>query len=1127
TSTSLSATNRGAESTTPVSFDLTPYLGDLVNGTNVLAFHAVNSASTSPTGSGKDFLLEPVLTAKRATASITGSFMPTPTPGAANGLGTLGFIADTQFSVQRGFFTSPFTVTLTTATPGAQIRYTTDGTAPTATTGTVYSAPVAINTTTTLRAAAFKSGWTSTNVDTQTYLFLADVIHQSSTNVTKPYATWGHDKDGDSLSGYNLDNEADWDMDPDIVNNPAWSSTIINDLQSIPTMSVVMNWDDLFGGTPMPGTPAGTTTVAPAPQGIYIHGRSDERAASLEFFNPAAPTDQFQIDSAIEIQGHSSPLRWNTDKLSFQVKFKDPFGPSKLDYPVFATGLYGQSTATEFDSLILDAIYNWGWTHQNPAQYGSAKFVTDQVLADLQGQTGNGGGPHGRYVHLYLNGLYWGIYNVHERPDDSFAEEYYGGDKDDYDVIKHGSDDVSHNYTWVEGGEAAEGRYATLVNATRDVQSDPTNAAKYQAVTDLLDVDAFIDYMIVHFYGGNIIDWSNNNWYATRDRVTAGAKWTFHEWDQEHAFPAAVNTDATVYNASGESETPKELNNNLMANAEYKLRFNDRMQKLMRNGGVLTPSPAQATYQARVDEINRAIVGESARWGDNRVPNDPFDRNDFLSTANSLMSGFFPTRTNVVLGQFSTRGWAVSLGAPVFSLLGGSVSPGTQLTLTKPAGSPANAVIYYTLDGSDPRLPGGTLSPSALLYTGPITINASEQVRSRVYFDTTGIVNDFSPIVDAAFQVGGLFPVRITELNYHPANHAGITDSDDIEFIELLNTSSQTVDLAGMTISVAVDYTFPAGISLAPGQRIVVARNQTIFTQVYGGGINLAPGNYTGKLDNAGERVVLRGPLNELLQDFTYDDAAPWPTSPDGDGPTLEIIDPLGDPTNPANWRASVVDGGSPGSDGVVDTAPPTVQSAQYDFEHGAVIIQFSENVLASLQGDEVRMEPLPGGSPTASTSFTYNVPNNIASFSFGTALPDGNYQLRLPAGAVQDAAGNPLAEFILTDPSLFFLGGDANRDRKVDATDLGILSLNWGEAGRTFSQGNFDYSPDGRVGVDDLNILAAHWQQSLAAPVLSPAPAPVRAPIARPVSRIADDVVGKLASPIGAPAAADESILM
>ena len=55
---------------------------------------------------------------------------------------------------------------------------------------------------------------------------------------------------------------------------------------------------------------------------------------SLEYFNPPTPADQFHIDAAIEIQGHSSQQRWNSDKLSFQVKFKSPYGPTDLDYPL-------------------------------------------------------------------------------------------------------------------------------------------------------------------------------------------------------------------------------------------------------------------------------------------------------------------------------------------------------------------------------------------------------------------------------------------------------------------------------------------------------------------------------------------------------------------------------------------------------------------------------------------------------------------------------------------------------------------------------------------------------------------------------------------------------------------------
>ena len=103
--------------------------------------------------------------------------------------------------------------------------------------------------------------------------------------MTQPYATWGHDKeDADTASGYNLDDESDWAMDPDIVTGN--ETAVKNALKAIPTMSVVMNWNDLFGGTPQPGTFAGSGTVAPAPQGIYIMGRSDEREHVARVFQP-------------------------------------------------------------------------------------------------------------------------------------------------------------------------------------------------------------------------------------------------------------------------------------------------------------------------------------------------------------------------------------------------------------------------------------------------------------------------------------------------------------------------------------------------------------------------------------------------------------------------------------------------------------------------------------------------------------------------------------------------------------------------------------------------------------------------------------------------------------------------
>lgn len=935
TGSTAGAANRVAEALDVATFDLTAYLPEIVNGTNVLAFHGVNSNSTSGSSTNRqDFFIEPVLTAIRATDVQSGTFMVAPTPGDDNGVGVLGLTADTNFSVDRGFYTAPIQVAITSDTSDAQIRYTIDGSAPTETTGTLYSGPINITTTTVLRAIAFKAGYASSNVDTETYLFLNDVIGQSAADVTQPYAPWGHDKeDADSASGYNLDDEADWDMDPDIVTGH--EQAVKDALAAIPTMSLVMDWDDLFGGAPMPGTfPAGAT-AAPQPQGIYIHGTSSERYASLEYVNPNAATDTFHLDVGVEMQGHSSTLRWNTDKMSFQVKFKFPYGPTELNYPLFADALFGDGAAGEFDTLILDAMFNYSWTHQNPVQRDYARFVTDQVVSDLQNLASGEGGAHGKYVHLYLNGLYWGLYNVHERPDDSFATEYYGGDKDDYDVIKSSNQDVNHEYTYVEGGVAAEQRYQQFLDATQAVQDNPTDSALYQAVAGMLDVDQFIDYMVVHYYAGNAADWAHNNWYATRDRN--GGLWRFHAWDQEHAFPTTDNGDSftqfTDLTAKDDPQSPTAIHQNLIASAEYKLKFADRVQKLLENGGVLTPAVAESVYQARIDEITQAIIGESARWGDNRNTADPYTQADFLAVNNAVINDFFPVRTSQVLGQFQSRGWLQSLAAPVFNNYGGEVTPGFDVTIAKPGSAPGAAEIYFTLDGSDPRLAGGAANPAATHGTGPFTIDidVAKQIKARIKNGS-----EWSPLIDATFALPERMPLRIVELMYNPPG-----SGDETEYFELMNTGDEAIDLAGVKITEfsSGGYTFTGG-TLAAGARIVVVKDPAAFAAAYPDVTNVAPGVFSGSLANEGELVSLRGPLGELLQSFTYGDSniAGWPADADGAGRSLEYIGPfdqdlenpgviVGDPYDTAsNWRASLVAGGSPGASG-----DPTPLAGDYD----------------------------------------------------------------------------------------------------------------------------------------------------------------------------------------------------
>ena len=388
-------------------------------GNNILAIAGLNS-----TAADESFLISPELLASSFTAGPV-QYMSTPTPGKANVGGAMGVVADTTFSVDRGFYDQPFQLTIASDTANAQIRYTLDGSAPTATTGFIYSGPFTMGPqlygtpggpakggAIIVRAAAFKTGWISTNVDTQTYIFLDQLLAQDDAGLP---TTWG-------TSGATLKSPPgpDYAFDPAVIN--ANIATIKNDLKSLPTVSLSMPMNDWFG----------TGGV-----GIYPSGSGVAKAASMEYFNGAG-TDSYQANAGVMIigggEGGTSADRWKTYKLSMRLKFQQAFGDSKFDFP-----LYGPDAAQQFDTLVLDAQINNTWLHPTLGQQQDAMLIQDQFISDLQNAMSGGAGhaPQGKFVNLYINGLYWGVYDLHERPDEHFASVYYGGEDTDWDVIAH------------------------------------------------------------------------------------------------------------------------------------------------------------------------------------------------------------------------------------------------------------------------------------------------------------------------------------------------------------------------------------------------------------------------------------------------------------------------------------------------------------------------------------------------------------------------------------------------------------------------------------------------------------------------------------------------------------------
>ncbi|MBT5690976.1 MAG: hypothetical protein HOI65_07675 [Opitutae bacterium] len=807
-------------------------------------------------------------------------FFDQPTPGQLNGNGILGFVKDTKFSHDRGFYDQPFDLKISTDTDGAKIYYTIDGSKPSEQNGMLYANPITIFTTTTLRAIAVKSGHIPTNIDTHTYLFTSGIISQPA-NPTGFPSTWnGH--------------AADYEMDPEIVMDPRWRNDIQSDLKTIPSLSLVLNRNDMFS----------------AQTGIYPKGESVEKPTSIELIYPNGEKG-FQIDGSVQIAGGSSVNRWKSEKLSMRLKFTSSYGPPSLEFPVF-----GDRAAQEFDTLVLDARLNNVWSYGGGAggsgQRQRGQYLRDQYAADLQRKLG-GDSPHGFNIHLYIDGLYWGIHTLHERPDENFVHHYRGGRPDDYDVMKHRTSTVVH------GNNLS---YQALVNAANQNLAIDAN---YEKVKQMMAIEPFIEYMLVNFYLGNT-DWGHQNWYASTHRTDPSRNWRFHSWDAEHIMES-LNQNAVSRNNNG---GPTRIHQQLKLNPEYKTLFSDLVYRHLYNDGILSPENAAAYYRYKASIIERAIIAESARWGDNQRA-VPYTKEDWVKERDNLLNNYFPQRRDIVIQQLRSNQAYSSIDPPEFAQRGGEVSAGFNLSFTA-----ANGDIFYTLDGSDPRLKGGGISEIASKYSTGVTLSSpTTLVRARVRLG-----NEWSAINEATFVIEPAKPTSatlvITEILYEPTSPSAEEKADgfesfDFEFIELQNLEkSKPLNLAGLKFTSGVEFTFPAGLALDPGERILLLSNRRAFESRNGPATSVA-GDFQGKLRNNGETLRLIAPDGTVIQSFSYDNSTDWPAGASGGGKSIVLVDPESqpDPSDPSSWKASKDIGGSPGkeessssSDGDTDGLP-------------------------------------------------------------------------------------------------------------------------------------------------------------------------------------------------------------
>jgi hypothetical protein len=830
-------------------------------------------------------------------------YFDTATPGTTNGgafypaqVGAPQFTDAGNVNLPGGLYSATsLTLQLLSSTPGSVIRYTLNGSDPTLLNGSIYSNALSLSqsndkTGIVIRARAFLAGSLPSDVVTHSYL-----LKQPSALTNVPVLMLTADAGRDFYK-------------PRGIMAIAGGSWVAVDSGSI--------W--------LAGTPSD-----------YNNAEGDgypfERAVHFEFFFPTGyyPSNQAPVrdDIGLRLSGSDyqrprytlqnvatdspwNPLWWNAwnsmEKPSFNIHFNSDYGSAPLDYSLFTN-----YPVHKFQHLRLRAGKN---DNYNP-------FITDELVRRLWIDMAHVG-ARGLFCSMYINAVYKGVFNLTERIREPFFQEHYGSD---------GLWDINYSWTWVDGDATAFNQLLSTLDA------DLTVAANWQSVTNQMDIDNVADYYLLNTYCA-MWDWPGNNFVIARERSAGpNGRFRFAVWDAEGGFNVNSYYNKTVsYNTlSNDLLLDANIWNNLprifrrlSTSPEFKLRFADRVNLHLFNGGMLddrdpdASGPLKSHFAQRLGELVTE-VGPLVLY----------------NTCSNLNTSAFDTwvapgtgRRSYLLGTTTGRQMLRDAGfwpvtePPVFSQFGGVVPANYSLSITSAVATAGQtATIYYTLNGQDPRMMGGALNSTAIAYTNALPVNQILTVKARARNNTTG---QWSPITEATFalaaQPASSNNLVIAELMYHPPKEtateaaAGITDADTFEFVRLMNIGAAPVDLSGVQFTVGITFSFSSGSIryVPPGASILIVKKLTSFQTRYGHAYDsLVAGEYGGNLSNSGEQLRLQAADASTLRDFVFDDDVPWPTSPDGSGPSLILRNPSSNPNHglATNWMASAMPGGMPG----------------------------------------------------------------------------------------------------------------------------------------------------------------------------------------------------------------------
>ena len=460
----------------------------------------------------------------------TWQIFSAPTPGLANGAGFDGYTDMPTFNLPAGTYNGAQSIVISSESAGVTIRYTIDGSEPSAT-STAYTGPINVATTTAIKARAFPAAANLLPGFTETNTYFINVNH------------------------------------------------------TLPIVSLVSDqYDDLFAS-----------------------GWGDI-VSNIEYFT-ANGAQQFESYGEVDRHGQDS---WAFDQKGVDFIVRDQYGyDDEIDYQIFPT-----SPRDKFQRIMFKAGASDNYPFTGAP--GGGCHLRDAYIQSLAEKANmNVDLRKNDHCVVYINGQYWGLYEVREKVNDpDYTDYYWGQEEEDLDMLSQ--------WGWLEVryGSADDWNDLYFNMMATDLSVD----ANYNLISTRLDIGSVIDYMIINTWSVNS-DWINWNSMWWRGRGTPAVKWKYALWDMDNTFNLGQNfsgwpttnfdadpcdLDETFANA-GPNEGHLDMFNRLMANEDFMARYINRYAEMINT--YLNCSYALAHFDSIVNHISPEMPQQIARWG--------------------------------------------------------------------------------------------------------------------------------------------------------------------------------------------------------------------------------------------------------------------------------------------------------------------------------------------------------------------------------------------------------------------------------------------------------------------------------------------------------------------------------